>query len=879
MKKRMWIMLAVAVMTMICLPMLAQAETVVELSNEHYYCSPGMERVGVYKDYASQIGSGLTRDDFDITYASGSEYVTVLDETGRVMISADAPLYNNLKLRITYTPKVSGVGTKTTFVVVLRTNKPIEQFSTEVKRICVANNRGTQVSVVLDGITDYSRQIASISYDPAVMTLDTYEFYGKIVNYEVKPAGAGETELIFTAYNGWEIRIPVIVVAKATQVVFGAEDFSCMVGDTVDLGLDLGNGPYGVEACEPGATLTRDGVSVSNAEFFPVNAGSFYAKEAGHYQVKITAAYGISNTVMIHVYDDSAVASIGLSADQLYKDRAGILVICYDAQGNEIVRPVSITAGADIASLEGRVITATGMGDVTVTAENPDGTTVSRTFPVVVNPTEMYVNAETLPLEIEETFDLEVSFDQGSYLYEYSVAYADSEPAFNLDCIRMEGDRIIAQAPGTATITVKAGPFTKKVTVTVADGDKALHIVLPPEPFGVGHTFKMSVQDKTGKVYPAVFDFLADYDHYAYDLQQDGTVTGKNASAETLRATLEDGRVLTYYLHVYKVPKWISHPDMIVPLAQASFQLDTVDSDVGPIDIYYDVEYTIADTSIATKWNDSTIDLHKAGTTTVTMWSELNPNATCTFILEVIDQQTLPIMYDSLDLPYGFGYEIPAAAADESGKEVPIEWAITYDEPGEGNPNTSGFILEEGYIVCTWPTASCVLTGTAEGLYEIRLYISGYLLPEAITLEPADITLHVGETADVEIVFDTQGASVKEAYWAPLKEDVITCNEVTSSVKNTITAVGEGSTVLMVALPGDIYGAMTVTVLPPRIPGDADDNRTVNIYDALTILKHLSGETVGINLSNAEVTGDGQLSVQDAMLIMKKGAGWNVTLK
>ena len=75
----------------------------------------------------------------------------------------------------------------------------------------------------------------------------------------------------------------------------------------------------------------------------------------------------------------------------------------------------------------------------------------------------------------------------------------------------------------------------------------------------------------------------------------------------------------------------------------------------------------------------------------------------------------------------------------------------------------------------------------------------------------------------------------------------------------------------------DIYA--TIVNDPSRLPGDADDNGSVDIYDALTILKHLSGEAVDINLTNAEVNRDSQVDVQDAILIMEKSAGWNVTLK
>lgn len=885
MKKILWIALTLAMLTTVCLPMLAQAETVVDLSNDHYYCSPGMERVGVYKDYTSKIGSGLTQDDFDITYASGSEYVTVLDETGRVMVSADAPLYNNLKLNIIYTPKVSGVGEKTTFTVRLRTNPPLEQFVPEKSEFIVAAGGRTAYDIKILGVEDYAKDVVDVSYDSEIVNVvfsDSY--YNSMDHYDLSVKAAGETEVVFTAYNGQQAVVKVIGVAKPNKVEFSAEEYVCYVGETVDLGLDLGNGEYGLVAYSPYMTLACDGVTISDPverwDYLPSGNNSFYAKTPGHY--RLTASYDtysanpLSDVAMIHVYDQGVCERIELSSGELYMDRAGIKVLCYDAQGNELILPVRITAGSDIASLDGRIISATAPGSVTITVTNPDGSTVSRTYEVQANPTEMFLNADKLTLEIGETFDVQVTFDQGSYPHTYSVSCYPTGPEFDLYSIRMEGDTIIAQAPGTAHITVKAGSFIKDIYVTVPDSDRAVHIVMPPEPFGIGHTFQMSVQDKTGKVYPATFE--AGHDS-VFDLTEDGWITGKRKGNAKVWVTLADGREMSCTVHVEQVPKWISYPDKIIALAQGSFSMDTVSSDVGQIRIGTEIDFSIADTTIATRSSYDIIRLHKEGTTTVTMTSKLNPNATCTFILEVIGEQTLPIMYDSLDLPYGMYYDLPAAVADEDGNEVAIEWAITYDEPGEGNPDASGFILEDGTIECVWPTASCVLTGIAKGVYEIKLFVNGYLLPQSITLEPAALTLEVGETAEVTILFGDAGAEVKEAYWAPITAGIVTCDEVTYGVKNTITAVGEGTTSLLVLLPNRVYAELVVTVVPPRVPGDADDNGSVNIYDALTILRYASGEVVTINLSNAEVTGDDQVDAHDALLIMKKGAGWNVKLK
>lgn len=878
------VLLALAVLML--LPGSAGADKVVDLSNDHYFCSPGMERLGYYKDYTSKIGSGLTQADFDITYESASEYLTVLDASGRVMVSADAPIYNNLKLNIIYTPKVSGVGEKTTFTVRLRTNPPLEQFVPEKSEFIVSVGGNATYDIKILGVTDYAKHVVDVSYDSDIVNVvfsDSY--YNSMDHYDLSVKAAGETEVVFTAYNGQQAVVKVIGVAKPTQVEFGAEEYVCHVGDTVDLGIDLGNGEYGLVAYSPRVNVACDGVSINDPtelwDFFPNGKGSFYAKSTGHY--RLDALYGsFSDHAMIHVYDQGVCARIELSSGDLYMDRAGIKVLCYDAQGNELILPISITAGGDVATLDGRIISAAAPGSVTITVNNPDGTTVSRTYEVLANPTEMILNADKLTLEIGETFDLEVTFDQGSYPYTYSVSCYPAGPEFDLYSIRMEGDRIIAQAPGTAHITVRAGSFIKDVYVTVPDGDKAVHIVLPPEPFGIGHTFQLSVQDKTGKVYPATF---SGYQNYAFDVTPDGLITGKQRGSENLQAVLEDGRVLVHYLRVEQVPNWISHPDKIVALAQGSFSLGTVESDVGPIQVSSYVDFAVADESIATRSSYDIIRLNKAGTTTVTMTSKLNPEATCTFILEVIGEQELPIMYDSMELPYGFGYPLPTSDTDENGKEVPIQWAITYDVPGEGNPEASGFLLEEDTIICTWPTASCVLTGTAKGLYELKLFINGYLLPSAIRLEPAELKLALGESSEVKIVFDEMDAQVKTGYWVADTEGVVSFSEVTDGVANTITAQSVGTAMVVALIDNQAFAVCSVTVYDPdaeeapRFPGDVDMNGQVDIIDALLIIQHVAGRGVTINLSNADVNASGTVDAQDALLVMQLDAGWNVYLQ
>jgi len=64
-----------------------------------------------------------------------------------------------------------------------------------------------------------------------------------------------------------------------------------------------------------------------------------------------------------------------------------------------------------------------------------------------------------------------------------------------------------------------------------------------------------------------------------------------------------------------------------------------------------------------------------------------------------------------------------------------------------------------------------------------------------------------------------------------------------------------------------------------RLPGDADDDGTVTLADALCILSYAAGDEVQINLSNADVAGENGVNLEDALRIMQYIAGWNVTLQ
>ncbi|MBQ8555945.1 MAG: hypothetical protein IJ438_08740 [Clostridia bacterium] len=66
---------------------------------------------------------------------------------------------------------------------------------------------------------------------------------------------------------------------------------------------------------------------------------------------------------------------------------------------------------------------------------------------------------------------------------------------------------------------------------------------------------------------------------------------------------------------------------------------------------------------------------------------------------------------------------------------------------------------------------------------------------------------------------------------------------------------------------------------PPRVSGDSNGDGSVNMRDALALLKKLANWDVTIDDSNSDVNGDGAVNMRDALALLKYLAGWDITLQ
>lgn len=837
-----------------------------------------------YPDFSSYIGKGLTKDDFDITYwvsTNPDNTDFILDENGALTLSDTVSIaYGNhyRLMSIKYTPKKPGVGKETIFHCKLEVFSKISEIKASRDRIVVLmseSGTGCELQVPSGTFADW---LTDISYDSDIIEVSVQPTgFSQNKNVGIRPKAPGETLLVLTAFDGASVSIPVKVVAAPTKVEFSQMGFTAQLGEVVDLGLDLGNG-----SLEPMPTIhvTVNGltyvgtVEYSDRHYFHDDASHFHACTTGYHQIKVTTHNKIVGTVWVTVYDAVKCASIRVDADKIYA-RNPVQVITLDATGAEVVSPITITKGADFARIQGNQLIADHAGEVELTVYNSDGTVCSQTVQVEVTPTKIILPATEITLEIGEIHDVQVGFDQGSMPYTISrVEQTTAE--FNLAATRMEDGRIIAQAPGTATYIVRAGDLSQTLTVTIPDSDKALSVYAPENPVGVGDTFQITVQDKTGKVYPGKYS-LWQYETNA-TVTTDGVFTALNATTVTsVSIDLEDGRHLSYKVSIVQKPRWLHHASIIGTVGTDASLYAT--SDVGVIP-HRELEVKVADESIAT-YHSGRFTLKKKGSTKVTITS-IYTGVTTEFTLNVRpENDKVFVGATSFEMPCGFSTTLPAVY-DEKGNEKKVKWVITHDNPGEGNPNKSGFKLDGNEITCTWPTATCEVTGYMDGASKwVRVSVFAYKIPDAIRIEPEIIEMDVGDAVTVEVFHDELGAKFPAVYWLAEPEGILSFKDVRQSAKNTITAQAPGNAVLMALLDNGAYAVCLVTVADPnaRVPGDANADDVVDMMDAVRILQYDVGWNVEINLDNADVDADGAVTMADAVLILQYDVGWNVTLK
>lgn len=559
-----------------------------------------------------------------------------------------------------------------------------------------------------------------------------------------------------------------------------------------------------------------------------------------------------------------------------------------DENGEDLGLPIQVMRGSAICTVvDGptRRLHTTDTGTVLLAVKNPDGTAVSRLFEIYETPEKVYLNAEELHLNIGDTFDFEVTFDKGNIEYQLYVSYDDHDPEDGLYCVKLSDHHLVAQAPGTARVWVYCGVNDyRECRITVSDGDKKVHLVGPEGAFGIGDTFQMYVEDKTGKRYPAVFrrEVTAGSDGAGRvaTVTEDGLLTGVETGAVRVYALLEDGRELNCIIDVVKKPEWISHPDLSFPVNYDMVALETITSDVGTISSL-DVDVAVADETVAVF--DGYFRPIKEGSTQVILTAK-NGGAQTEFTLTVekADDTLYP---ETSVLHVADGYWVPfPKVTDYYGNEEKVTWEIVHQSqtPAAGDVYPLAFRTGGTRLYCNWPYASCTVVGTAADGRTVQITGFGYRQAKDVVFRYDPFTVLVGEEVQIDVSAAQDADGTGGYQTGPLSWSIVEGKDVISFTESspqtgmpTATGLKSGTAKLKVTMTtnGVFRTCIVLVQEKPVLPGDVNQNGTADEGDVTELLWYLAEWGGDTDPVGADLNGDGTVSVQDALLLLRARQG------
>ena len=177
-------------------------------------------------------------------------------------------------------------------------------------------------------------------------------------------------------------------------------------------------------------------------------------------------------------------------------------------------------------------------------------------------------------------------------------------------------------------------------------------------------------------------------------------------------------------------------------------------------------------------------------------------------------------------------------------------------------------------------------SGAASGLryYGVTRTLSE---PEPVPLTGIDLDiheaqLHVGGTLELTAIPIPGNASDYTINWISSDESVVTVEW--DGTRATVTAVGSGEAVITVRATDEVLHpdmsftaecVILVSGVSPYLPGDVDQNGTVNVTDALLAMRCAMGilSLSDLQIEIGDMDGSGSISVTDALTIMRIAMG------
>lgn len=509
-----------------------------------------------------------------------------------------------------------------------------------------------------------------------------------------------------------------------------------------------------------------------------------YGSGSATITARATDGSGVYATCAVTVASSVPVTSVSISKTTLALTKgqtSTLTATCVPSTAdNKTITWTSSQNAVATVSDEG-LVTAVGSGTAVITAQSANGKKATCTVTVTVPVTSITLNQTTLELTKNEASSLTATCLPADAT-NATVSWTSSKAS--VATVDANG-RIVAIAPGTATITAAVGSVKATCTVTVVNPVTSISLRSSLD-CALGDVVTLVATCLPEDATNATITWTSDNTGVA-TVTSSGVVTAKGAGTATITAKTANGVsatcVVTVTIPVTAIT--ISSETLALYLGE-SHQLTATCAPANASNTA--IKWASSDESVATVTEDGLVTAVGTGTATIYASSNNNIIATCTVTVTRPKATDIKLVNAYTSMSIGESYNIGGVALPEtSGESVSftssnasvVKIDYNFDAPTINGVKCKCRMtaLSEGTAIITASSASQTKT--------FQVTVSG--ATGTVTLSETTLTLQPGATHTL-VANITPAEYSKYLQWVVEgDEDVITCES------GVITAVAPGS--------------------------------------------------------------------------------------
>ena len=348
---------------------------------------------------------------------------------------------------------------------------------------------------------------------------------------------------------------------------------------------------------------------------------------------------------------------------------------------------------------------------------------------------------------------------------------------------------VTAKKAGTATITVKCGSKTAKVTVTVKKAPTSVSISPAKATLSVGQTGTCKYTLSSGSAGTVSF---SSSDPSVATVNEKGVVTAVGVGVADITVKTHNGKKASATITVVAAPTSVT-----LDASEIALGVGQTGALKAAADAPATITYKSLNPSIAAVDANGRVTAMGVGSATIVARAQNGVAALCTVTVKAAPSKvTLDVT--KLTLGVGQTYKVDVTLGEE-GEDCMGSYSFSSSKTSVATVSSSGVITAK-------KTGTATITVKTHNGKAAKVTVTVKKAPSSVKLSPARATLGVGETATYRYTL-TSGAAASVTFTSS--------NEAVATVTDSgaVTAVGEGTATITVKTHNGKKATSTLTVM------------------------------------------------------------------